>query len=69
MTGLAGQLQNGAGTARMLHSASGGTGEHLLLASVLLTTAVFLAACIADMHDWLCRVTLWLVLVRNKQQA
>ena len=57
MTGLAGQLlQNGAGAASMLHSSSGSIGEHLLLASVLLTTAVFLAVCIADMHDWPCRV-------------
>ncbi len=38
MTGLAGQLQNGAETASMLPSASWGTGEPLLLASVILTT-------------------------------
>ena len=44
-----------AGAASMLHSASGGTGEHLLLASLLLITALFLAGCIADMHDWPCR--------------
>ena len=44
-----------AGAASMLHSASGGTGEHLLLASLLLISAPFLAGCIADMHDWPCR--------------
>ena len=55
MTGLAGQLQNGAGAASMLHSVSGSTGEHLPLASLLLATAVFLAGCVADMHDWPCR--------------
>ena len=46
------QLQNGAGTASMLPSASGATGEPLLLALVLLATAVFLAVCIAAKHDW-----------------
>ncbi len=48
MTGLAGQLQNGAETASMLPSASWGTGEPLLLASVILTT--FLCVCLSCVH-------------------